>query len=70
MEPPLKFGHEPGRWKACEYAICLAILDEILNKLEVVPEREAFANKENKRFGKWYGEGSPDGEDAFEKIGE
>ena len=56
---------------ACDYAICPAILDEILDKLEVVPERDAFANKDNKRFSKWYGEGSPDGEDAFEKkLGE
>ena len=47
------------------------ILKEILDKLEVVPERDAFANKDNKRFEKWYGEGSPEGEDAFEKkLGE
>ncbi len=38
-----------------------------MNGLEVTPERDAFANKENKRFKKWYGEGSPDGTDAFEK---
>ena len=66
-EPPLKFGHEPGRWVACDYAVCPAISSEILDKLEVAPERDAFANKENKRFDKWYGEGSPDGADAFEK---
>ena len=65
---PLKFGHEPERWLACKYAVCLAILNEILDKLELVPERDAFANKDNKRFDKWYGEGSPDGEDAFEKY--
>ena len=64
---PLKFGHEPGRWVACDYAVCPTILNEILDKLEVVPERDTFANKDNKRFNKWYGEGSPKGEDAFEK---
>ena len=63
---PLKFGHEPRRWVGCDYAVFPAILYEILDKLEVVPERDAFANKDNKRFDKWYGEGSPDGEDAFE----
>ena len=52
---------------ACDYAVCTAILNEILDKLEVVPEMDAFSNKDNKIFGKWYGEGSPDGEDAFEK---
>ena len=65
--PPLKYGHEPGRWMACDYAICSTILDEILDKLEVVPEMDDFAKKDNKRFCKWYGEGSSDGEDAFEK---
>ena len=65
--PPLKYGHEPGRWVACDYAVCPAILNEFLDKLEVVPERDAFANKDNKRFDKWYGEGSSDGEDAFQK---
>ena len=54
---------------ACDYAVCPAILNEILDKLEVVPERDAFANKDNKRFDKWHGEGSPDGKDAFEKNG-
>ena len=52
---------------ACDYAVCPTILNEILDKLEVAPERDAFANKDNKRFDKWYGEGSPDGADAFEK---
>ena len=50
---------------ACDYAVCPAILNEILDKLEVVPEREAFANKDYKRFDKWYGEGSPDEERAI-----
>ena len=45
---PLKYGHEPGRWVACDYAVCPAILNEILDKLEVVPERDAFANKDKK----------------------
>ena len=52
---------------ACDYAICPAILNKYLDKLEVVPERDTFANKHNKIFDKWYGEGRPDGEDAFEK---
>ena len=43
------------------------ILQEILDALEVTPERDAFANKENKRIDKWYGEGSPDGVNAFEQ---
>ena len=75
---PTSFGHahggalpeiwnEPWRWVACDYAVCPTILNEILDKLEVAPERDAFANKDNKRFDKWYGEGSPEGEDAFEK---
>ena len=64
---PLKYGHEPGRWVACDYAVCPTILSEILDKLEVAPERDGFAKKDNKRFGNWYGEGSPDGADAFNK---
>ena len=32
---PLKYGHEPGRWMACDYAVCPTILNEILDKLEV-----------------------------------
>ncbi len=66
-QPPLKYGHEPGRLIACDYAVCPSILKEILNGLEVVPERDALANKDNKRFEKWYVEGSPYGVDAFEK---
>ena len=67
----LKFVHEPGRWVACDYAVCPAILNQFLDKLDLVPERDAFANEDNKIFDKWYGEGSPDGEDAFEKkLGE
>ena len=42
--PPLKYGHEPGNWVACDYAVCPTILNEILDKLEVAPERDAFAN--------------------------
>ena len=68
-EPPLKYGNEPGRLVACDYAVREAILNESLDKLEVIPERDAFANKDNKIFDKWYGEGSPDWEEAFEKIG-
>ena len=64
---PLIFGHEPGRWVACDYAVFPDILQEILNGLQVTPDRDAFAKKDNKRFEKWYGEGSPDGADAFEE---
>ena len=31
------------------------------------PDRDAFADASNARFEKWYGPGSVDGEDAFEK---
>ena len=64
---PLKFGHEPGRWVTCDYAVRADLLQEILEALEVTPVRDAFADKENKRFDKWYGEGSPDGTNAFEQ---
>ena len=64
---PLKFGHEPGRWVTCDYAVRADLLQEILEALEVTPVRDAFADKENKRFHKWYGEGSPDGTNAFEQ---
>ena len=70
MRGPLKFGHEPGRWVACDNAVCPAILNEILDKLEVIPERDAFSNKDNKIFDKWYGEGSPDGGTPLKKLGE
>ena len=54
-----------GPARRCTWWETRASKDQV--KLEVVPEREAFANKEYKRFDKWYGEGSPDGEDAVEK---
>ena len=40
---PLTYGHETGRWVACDYAVCPTILNEILDKLEVAPERDAFS---------------------------
>ena len=64
---PLRYGHEPGRWVACDYAVRPPVLEGLLGKLGVTPERDAFATEGNKRFEKWYGEGSPEGEDAFEK---
>ena len=51
----------------CDYAVRADLLQEILEALEVTPVRDAFADKENKRFDKWYGEGSPDGANAFEQ---
>ena len=67
---PLKFGHEPGRWVACDYAIFPAILNEILDKLEVVPESDAFANKETNIFEKWYGKAVLMGRTPSKKMGE
>ncbi len=49
----------------CDYAVRADFVQEILDALEVTPVRDAFADKDNKRFDKWYGEGSPDGTNAF-----
>ena len=65
--PPLKFGHEPARWVACEYAVRSEVVEQIALHFGQKPERDAFADARNARFERWYGPGSIDGEDAFEK---
>ncbi len=65
--PPSRFGHEPGRWVACDYSVREPELKKILENFGVVPQRDVFVNKENSWFQKWWGPGSPDGEDAFEQ---
>ena len=52
----------------CDFAVCPNLVQEICENLEVIPQRDAFATKENIRFEKWYGEGSADGVDAFEET--
>ena len=64
---PLKFGHEPGRWVACEYAVRSEIVEQIVLHFGQRPVRDAFADAGNARFERWYGPGSVEGEDAFEK---
>ncbi len=65
--PPLKFGHEPGRWVACEYAVRGEIVEQIVLHFGRRPDRDAFADAGNARFERWYGPGSVEGEDAFER---
>jgi hypothetical protein len=63
--PPSKYGHEPGRWVACDYAVRAPHVQTILDHFGLTPTRDCFANPENRRFEKWWGPGSPEGEDAF-----
>ena len=42
-------------------------VEKILNHFGVTPVRDAFATPQNTRFAKWWGEGSPEGEDAFKQ---
>jgi hypothetical protein len=42
-------------------------MTEILSHFGVQPQLDAFATEKNKRFPQWWGSGSPDGTDAFEK---
>ena len=65
--PPLKFGHEPGRWVACEYAVRSEIVEQIVLHFEQKPDRDAFSDASNTRLQKWYLPGSVDEEDNFEK---
>ena len=51
---PSKFGHEPGRWVACDYAVREPEMKKIIAYFGVVPQRDCFSNTENsifKRFG-------------------
>jgi hypothetical protein len=63
--PPSKYGHEPGRWVACDYAVRAPHVQTILDHFGLTPTRDCFANPENRRFDKWWGPGSPEGDDAF-----
>ena len=42
-------------------------MEQIVLHFGQKPDRDAFADASNARFEKWYGPGSVDGEDAFEK---
>ena len=48
--PPLKFGHEPGRRVACEYAVRGEIVEQIVIHFGRRPDRDAFADTSNARF--------------------
>ena len=65
MDPTLKFGHEPGRWVACEYAVRKEEKEKILQYFGVTPQIDAFASAENALFERWWGPGSTLGENAF-----
>ena len=43
------------------------VVEQIVLHFGQKPERDAFADASNARFERWYGPGSIDGEDAFEK---
>lgn len=60
------FGREPARWWTREYSVRAMVVQEILSRFGVRPNRDGFANSKNKRFRKWWGPGSSCGEDAFE----
>jgi hypothetical protein len=67
---PLKFGHEPGRWVACDYAVIPEVLQEVLETLEVTPVRDAFANKKTKGLKGGTGRAVRRGKTLLRKTGE
>ena len=49
-EPPLKIGHEPGRWVACEWVVRDEIVEQIVLYFGKKPDRDAFADASIARF--------------------
>ena len=66
--PPSRFGHEPARWVASDYAVREPELKKIIEYFGVVPDRDCFASAENSLFDRFLGPGSPEGEDAFQHF--
>ena len=59
------FGQARSRWLAVDYFVRTPVVDEIISFFGVKPELDAFASFSNRRCEKWWGPGSPHGEDAF-----
>jgi len=62
------FGRAESRWSSEEYPVLSDRVQEIVQKLGVQPERDAFAREGNQRFEHYWGPGSTEGEDAFNQY--
>ena len=59
------FGRAQSKWLSENYQVETPVVADIISRLGVSPEVDCFATKENKRFDRWWGEGSPEAQDAF-----
>ena len=57
-----------ARWSANEYAVQQTRVREIIEGLQVRPTVDAFSESTTARFERWWGPGSLEAEDAFEKL--
>jgi DNA N-6-adenine-methyltransferase (Dam) len=61
------FGRSPARWIAQDYQVRDEYVADVLRRLGVHPQVDAFADRYNKRFPRWWGKRSPEAWDAFEE---
>jgi hypothetical protein len=55
------------KWKTEKYAVQASHVQNILDALKVYPQVDAFSEADSNRFDRWWGPGSPECSDAFER---
>ena len=53
-----KFGRSPARWVAQDYQVRDEYVWDVVRRLGVHPQVDAFADRSNKRFTRWWGKRS------------
>jgi len=65
--PERKCAPAGSHWRAQDYAVQRARVEEITAALGVAPTVDAFSTSNTARFARWWGPGSAESEDAFSK---
>jgi len=55
----------PRQWQTEDYAVLESVIAKVLQLMKVRPKIDCFATSRNRRFERWWGEGSPECQDAF-----
>ena len=60
-----RFGRAEKKWISESYPVEASVVADITSRFGVSPEVDCFATQANKRFDRWWGEDSPEAQDAF-----
>ena len=60
------YGRAPSRWLREDYFVRNDKVQEVISRLGVTPDIDAFATQSNHRFARWWGPGSAEFGDAFQ----